>query len=51
MSMTVTSNDIYADSFDGHYILHSTPTTEIDLNLIVTGDMIQIDEEEKDENS
>lgn len=45
MGITIQSNDLYVDSFDGHYTYHAMPTTEIDLNLIVTGDMIQIDEE------
>lgn len=46
MGITVTNNDLYADSLDGsHYIYRCAPKTEIDLNLRVTGDMIQIDEE------
>ena len=47
MGITVSSNDLFADSLDGgHYIYRAKPTTEIDLNLLVIGDMIQIDEEE-----
>ena len=47
MGVTVKCNDIYADYCDGHHIQiqRCTPTTEIDLNLRVVGDMIQIDEE------
>lgn len=47
MGLTVKCDGIYADYYDdGHYIHRCTPKTEIDLNLLVTGDMIQIDEEE-----
>lgn len=46
MELTMKTNNLYADSLDGSsYVYRSTPTTEIDLNLMVVGDIIQIDEE------
>lgn len=45
-SMTMQSNTLYADSFDGSYLINSAPTTEIDLNLMVVGDIYEIKTEE-----
>lgn len=48
VSMTMQSNTLYADSFDGAHLVRSTPTTEIDLNLRVVGDIYSLKEGEEE---
>lgn len=47
--LTIKSDDNYFDYYDGKYMQRGRPTTEIDLHLMVMGDMIQIDEEAENE--
>ena len=42
VAMTMQPNTLYADSFDGSYVINSAPTTEIDLNLMVVGDVYEM---------
>ena len=47
VSMTMQSDTLYANSFDEAYLIRSTPTTEIDLNLMVVGDIYEIKGDEE----